>query len=461
MVAERFEQLPPHDFEAEKCAIASMMLSGDDRLAFAKIRRLVWGDAFYSADHQIIYRVACDLADAGSPIDATLIRAELSKRGLLSECGGTAYLANILNAVPSAVHGPQYATVVADRAREREGIRVANKLAQRLMQPIGDGGAQEIIQRAITALWKISTSGKQLSIRKLEDVLHDFIEAREGGNAITMPTGYPSLDDNFAGILTRGGYTAVCARPSMGKSTFVRDLLGRRAATGEKVGLIAVEENENKIAGNYVSAQSGIENSKIAYGNWGENEWREVTGAVSRMAAWPLFLTDSAFSLVDIQTAMELLVTQHGCTTIAIDHIHLISNPSDGNDSAERKLNEISQCIKETIKRLKVCGIVAAQLSRPPKTVKYPDPPRMDDVRQSGGIEEHADAMLMLHREDYYRRHDPSWNANGLCQVVIAKNRNGPVGDAVLKAELQYQRFAELPPSSQSYRDPFPMENTL
>ncbi len=435
-----FDKLPPHDLPAERAALASLILTGDDRESFAKIRRILWRTAFYQPDHQVILDAIDGISVSGKPVDALLLRSELERRQLLADVGGVAYIAEILQSVPSSAHGIQYANIVALRAVEREAGKTAAGLSARLNQPIQGDDARALIIRAAERLQRIASIGRDVTIWSVGEAVSRFLERRKQGLISWIPTGIEILDAEYQGILRQGGYTLVAARPSMGKSTWVRDLLRRQASTGIRCGLIAVEETEDKIAGNYLSSESNVENSRIAYdyAKWATWEHEEVDRAAGIVSALPICATDTAFSVGDVMAAAEAMYSQHKCQVIAVDHIHLIAGSRA--ESREQQISEISGALKEFIKRKGIVGVVAAQLNRPEKTL-CPPPPALTDLRGSGALEEHADAVLMLHREDYYYRGKSGYTPNGLCQVLIRKNRNGCVGDVVMKADLAHQRF--------------------
>jgi replicative DNA helicase len=299
----------------------------------------------------------------------------------------------------------------------------------------------DLIQSCIVDLWKIATQSRDLNIWKLEDAMLRFIEARmEGKRAAALDVGIDDLDREFRGLFTFGGYTMVAARPSMGKSTFCRWTAKMLAQAGTSVGFISIEETEDKIAGNIISSETEIENTVLAYSDWNTLDQTKISVAAEVFAGKPFYGIDSAFTLPDVLTAAEILVTQHQCRVLFIDHIHLIENQTHA-ESREQEISKISNALKAFFKRTGVVGIVAAQLSRPPKMIGEPPLPHLTDLRHCGGLEEHADAVLMLHRRDYYFRNTPGYVGDRLVQVLIRKNRNGQVGAATLEADLPHQRF--------------------
>lgn len=444
------DKLPPCDIEAEKCTIGAMMLCGEDHVTFESIRRIVWRAAFYSDDCGTLFKAICDMADAGISIDPVTTRARLKSMGVFDEIGGNVFLAEILNLMPSGANGGHYAAIVAQRAKERSIIAIGARMVQRMREPLADGETQEIIAKIIAELWKIDVRGRSLSVSHISDVLERFIDAKEKGDSSGMPCGFLGLDERFLGIFAYGEYTLIAGRPSMGKSTLLRQILMNRSMAGVHVGLVAIEECEKKVAGNYFSADTGIFNNVLAQGVLTQEQFKSVGESFARMSGRNYWMTDSAIELPDVLNAMEIMVTQHGCKMIGIDHVHLIESRKSENRT--QQINEISGALKQAIKRLGVSGVVAAQLSRPAERVGVPPPPRLTDLRDSGALEEHADSVVFLHREDYYRQsNDPQ--RDGLCQIIIAKQRNGQTGDLALRADLSHQRFFDLEPEQENSND--------
>lgn len=443
------DQLPPHDIDAERCALASMMLcTEDNRVLFRRIRRQLWPGAFFQGDHATIFRALCRMDDANVPVDSVTLRAHLKERGLLEEIGGVRYIADILNSVPQPTSGLHYASIVSKYARKRDAIAVADELKRALLDPNAAVDGQDVIQAAVNRLWQAATAGRDLQIWRLGEALARFVEARKDGKPdIALDTGIAELDRDYRGILTFGGYTLIAARPSMGKSTIIRWILTRFAQAGTPVGLIAIEEKEDKIADNILSSQTAIENNHLAYGyrKWTNHDYASIGSAIVDLDPIPFHGIDTALTLPDVLTAAEMLATQYGCKIIAIDHVHLIDHSRSRAENRTQQLSEISGALKALFKRLGVVGIVAAQLNRPSKET-VPPPPHLTDLRDSGSLEEHADAVLMLHRKDYYMRGRDNYSPDGLAQVFIRKNRNGCVGGVILKADLEHQRFEESGP---------------
>lgn len=437
----------PHSDDAESALIGSFAMS--DHGTQSKLRIKVKGDDFYQPYHRLVWETACVLLDTGRALDAVTLYEALKDTGRASEIGGLAGMAQILQSVPSAHNGEHYADRVVELSQRRAAISSTRRTLSRLEQQNTAGEVNDAIRAGAADLMAIHGRRVDLRIWKLEEALHEWMDERETGRNPAQLTGIPDLDD-FTGILSYGGYTIVGGRPSQGKSTFIRWLLAELAAQGTPVGLVAVEENKHKIAGNYISAKTSLENDHVAYHHLTTPEWKQIAAGVGEMSSLPFYGCDTAFDLSAVCAAAEAMVIQYGCKVIAVDHIHLMkhSKSREGKSSWSRndQITEMSSTLKELGRRYGVVLIVAAQLSRPDERKGVPNPPALTDLRESGSLEQDADAVLMVHREDYYRRNEAP---TGECRIGIEKNRNGKIGFVTLKAELKYQRFAT------AYRDPF------
>lgn len=437
--------LPPHDADAE-VAYLSSLLHCEDIPSRRKLRGLARAEDFFSPQHGRAFALISRFVDADKPIDAALFMGAVRDEGILADVGGLPFVATLLEAMPTSAdagfyltHGASYAERITGHSARRRAITEARRLLTDLMQPRSSEAAEAIIQRAITALWGTTTRQNKVEVFKLEQILHEWIDERSEKKSPALMTGCEKLDQ-YAGIFGFGKYTILAGRPSMGKSTAMRWLLGRWAWEGATVGLVACEEDRRKIAGNYLADGSEIHNDRLAYGALGADDWLKITSAVGTMSAWNWYGVDTAFTLAEVSTAVEKLATEFKCKVIGVDHLHLIALDRRG-ENEQREIKEISAKLKELAKRFGVVLIAAAQLSRPMKTAGIPPAPTLTDLRASGAIEEHADAAIFLHRVDYYRASKA--DKDNVCQFIIAKNRNGRRGMVKLRAQLEHQRFVD------------------
>lgn len=437
-IQELWELRPPQDLDAESATIAAMWMAGEDPVAFNAIRAELWRGAFFHSITSELYAVITEMADAGETLNTGNLRMRIGNR----EPKDLADIAEVLTCNPSKTTGQGYARVVARLARAREGISAGLHLANRLMRSPRSEDADEVISAHIAKLDRTLRAGRGIDLFSLQDCVVDLLDAKsEEGEPAAIATGTPL--DEYLGIIALGEYCVLGGRPSMGKSTAIRWLLLELARKGIQVGLIAVEESRQKIAGNYLSSASEVENHLVAHGKLGQDDWKRLLHAGNQLGELPWWGTDSAFSIDQVAAAFESLVLRKRCRVVAVDHLHLIQSDDHHRGDRERELSDISRTLKNLAKKHRVACIAAAQLSRPDKT-KAPGLPSLTDLRGSGGIEEHADSVIFIHREDYYRRGELGYDPTDQALFRIAKNRNGQIGSVTLRAELAYQRFAAL-----------------
>lgn len=440
----QFERLPPHAIEAERCVLSALMLCGDDRATFAKTRSGLTREAFYQADHQIIFDVVIGLFDAGKPIDTVIVREELKRRGMLEDVGGVAHLAQLLDALPSAAHGPHYASIVIEKYRLRCLIAAANGLLTAAHAPASEDRSSDLAMKFAGELATIGASGQAHIISSMRDMVSAYIDSRTDPSAggRQLPTGLTDLDDVIGG-LRKGQYTIVGGRPSMGKSQLIKQLLTNLAERGIPCGLIAVEEDKGKITENLLSRFSGVDNWRLAEDRAQREDWVAVTSAVPRLEGLPIYVVDTAFSLTDVVACAHQLVHRHKCEVIIVDHLHLI----DGQlPSANRnqEVSAISRALKMMFRQLGVAGVVTAQLNRGGDAAASASrKPVLKDLRDSGSLEQDGDLILLLHREDYYHYADEGYRATDQLELVVAKNKSGRMAVVNLFFDGTHQRVID------------------
>ncbi len=433
-----FDRLPPHSIEAEICLLASMMQAGKDDPGFHAMRSAVGSAAaFFQVDHQIIFAALCQMADRGTGIDLVTIRDELAKRQQLEDVGGAAYLAQIISAVPSIAHGQHYAEIMAEKSRLRQMIAAANEM---LRSAHGGNDASTIAQEAMTRLAKSAQSGKGCEYVRIDDLLMTTYDELSEHGAELVPMGFRDFDELYGGIAP-GEMCVIGARPSMGKSTLLRQIAVKSALGGVPTGLVSLEEGKSKMARNWLASETLIENGRIRRRQLSPGDFNSMAGAVARFADVPLYITDRARRLADIRAMISLWVARYGVRLVLIDYLQRVGGVE--GKSAYERVSAISLGLSDIFKELNVAGIVAVQLNRQ-LTARDDKRPQMADIRKSGQIEQDADGIIFLHRQDYFELDNPSYRPTGEAELIIAKWRDGPRNKIVqLKSDLMHQRFIE------------------
>lgn len=432
----QFDKLPPHSIVAEQCLIASMML---DKELVGQVLAKVDREAFYLADHAIIYNIILALYEANRPIDAVILREELSKRGQLDEIGGTAYLAEVLNTVPSAANGMAYADTVRDKYLLRTLITASNDALREAYAP--HESVDHIIDRAEKRVFDIANKKISGSVSPLGEVAMEVYEMLESSGRRGIETGFYELDDMLNG-LQPGEMIIVAARPSMGKTAFSMNLIETMAANGQACAVFSLEMSKQQLAQRMMCSRAQIDAQRVRKGLLNAQEYQRLAMMVNEMNKMPIWVDDSpGLTPLELRAKARRLKQQHDIKAIMIDYMQLMDNP--GVESRQQQISEISRSIKAVARELSVPVIALSQLNRGSES-RDGHRPRMSDLRESGSIEQDADVIALLHREDYYRQTEPDFIPDNIAEVIIAKQRNGPTGTVKLLFDNKTTTFKNL-----------------
>ncbi|HWE97827.1 MAG TPA: replicative DNA helicase [Tepidisphaeraceae bacterium] len=443
-VARQFDKLPPHSIEAEMCLLGSMML---DKEIVGQAVQIVDRDAFYQADHQIIFDTLLKLYEQNKNIDAIIVREELVKRGLYEEIGGRDYLAAILNKVPSAAHGAHYAGVVREKALLRQLIAASNDILRDAYAPHEQ--AEHVLDKAEKRIFEIAEKKVSGAMVPMEDVLHEVFEMIENRGQRGIETGFFELDDMMNG-LQNGEMVIVAARPSMGKTAIAMNMIEHIAADSRlPCAIFSLEMSKQQLAQRMLCSRGEIDAHKLRKGLLQAHEYAHLANVVGELAKAPIWVDDSpGLTPLDLRAKARRLKLQHDVKCIMIDYMQLMDNP--GVESRQQQISEISRGVKAVARELSIPVICLSQLNRASEG-RDGHRPRMSDLRESGSIEQDADVIMLLHREDYYRMSEPDFQPDNIAEVIIAKQRNGPTGTVKLTFLNKATRFANLSAGS----DPF------
>jgi replicative DNA helicase len=436
-IARQFEKLPPHSIEAEMCLLASMMLDKD---IVGQAVQIVDRDAFYLADHQIIFDTLVRLYEQNRPIDAVIVRDELRKRNLYEEVGGDAYMGAILNKVPSAAHGVHYGGIVREKAMLRQLISASNDILRDAYAPHEQ--AEIVLDRAEKRIFDIAEKKVSGQMVKMEEVLHEVFEMIENRGQRGLETGFFELDDMMNG-LQNGEMIIVAARPSMGKTAFGMNMIEHIAADSRlPCAVFSLEMSKQQLAQRMLCCRGEIDAHKLRKGLLQSHEYAHLANVVGELAKAPIWVDDSpGLTPLDLRAKARRLKRQHDIKCIMIDYMQLMDNP--GPESRQQQISEISRGIKSVARELEIPVICLSQLNRASEG-RDGHRPRMSDLRESGSIEQDADVIALLHREDYYRMSEPDFQPDNIAEVIIAKQRNGPTGTVKLTFLNKTTRFANL-----------------
>ncbi|MDQ0771354.1 replicative DNA helicase [Pseudarthrobacter defluvii] len=431
---------PPQDIAAEQSVLGGMMLSKD---AIADVVEILRGQDFYRPAHETIYEAIIDLYGRGEPADAVTVSDELTKRAEINRIGGPAYLHELIQTVPTAANAGYYAEIVAERAVLRRLVNAGTKIVQ--LGYGSDGEVEDLVNQAQAEVYAVAERRTAEDYVVLKDVMEstvDEIEAsgHRGEGMVGVPTGFYELDELTHG-LHPGQMIVIAARPAVGKSTFALDF-ARSAAIKHNLATVmfSLEMGRNEIAMRLLSAEATISLQDLRKGTIKDEQWSKIATTMGRMNDAPLFIDDSPnMSLMEIRAKCRRLKQQHDLKLVILDYLQLMSSGKKV-ESRQQEVSEFSRALKLLAKELQVPVIALSQLNRGSEQ-RQDKRPMVSDLRESGSIEQDADMVILLHREDVYDKESPR---AGEADILVAKHRNGPTKDIVVAFQGHYSRFANM-----------------
>jgi replicative DNA helicase len=436
---EDFERTPPHDIAAEQCVLGGMMLSKD---AISDVLDVIKATDHYRPAHQVVHETILDLYGRGEPADAITVAAELTKRGDIAKVGGAPYLHTLIASVPTAANAGYYARIVRERAILRRLVEVGTRIVQ--LGYAGDADADELVDRAQAEVYGVTERRVTDDYLPLSEILNEAlveIEAIENRSTMTgVPTGFADLDHLTNG-LHAGQMIVIAARPALGKSTLALDLA--RAASikhGLASVIFSLEMSRNEITMRLLSAEARISLQAMRTGKMNPDDWSRLARRMGEIAPAPMFIDDSPnMSMMEIRAKCRRLKQQHNLRLVIVDYLQLMT-ASKRVDNRQQEVSELSRSLKLLAKELDVPVIAVAQLNRSAEQ-RSDKRPMLADLRESGAIEQDADVVILLHREDAYEPESPR---AGEADFIVAKHRNGPTTTVTVAFQGHYSRFVDM-----------------
>ncbi|MCO5970155.1 replicative DNA helicase [Actinoallomurus soli] len=436
-----FERTPPHDLAAEQCVLGSMLLS---QTAIAEVIEMVQSRDFYRPAHQTVFERILDLYGRGDPVDAITVKDELLKRGELSRIGDAPYLHTLVASVPTAANAGYYAKIVQEKAVLRRLVEVGTRIAQ-LGYSTDGADADALLDRAQAEVYAIADKRSGEDYSPLSDIMPgalDEIEAigSRGGQMVGVPTGFTDLDALTNGLHS-GQMIIVAARPAIGKSTLALDF-ARAAAIKHQLATVvfSLEMGRNEITMRLLSAEARVALHAMRSGTMNDEDWTRLARRMSEVAEAPLFIDDSPnMSMMEIRAKCRRLKQQHDLRLVIIDYLQLMQS-GKRVESRQVEVSEFSRSLKLLAKELEVPVIALSQLNRGPEQ-RTDKKPMVSDLRESGSIEQDADMVILLHREDAYEKESPR---AGEADLIVAKHRNGPTATVTVAFQGHYSRFVDM-----------------
>jgi replicative DNA helicase len=434
-------RLPPHSVEAEQAVLGGLLL---DNSAYDRVSILLADADFYRRDHRLIYRGIAELVERSEPADAVTLADHLAQTGVLEDAGGLAYLGSLARDTPTAANIGAYADIVRERAVLRRLIEIGGEITASAHDTQGRTVAQ-LIEGAEQRVFELAEQGqRRAGVVALKSILPATIDRIDTlyhaeGELTGVPTGFEKFDKMTSG-LQAGDLIIVAGRPSMGKTSLAVNMAEYAAIRHEKRVLIfSMEMSAESLALRLISSIGGVNHSQLRAGTFADEEWTRINSAVSQMTRAPIYVDETpALTPGELRSRSRRLKREHGLDLIVIDYLQLMQVPGTKENRAT-EISEISRSVKALAKELKVPIIALSQLNRSveQRTEKRPV---MSDLRESGALEQDADLIAFIYREEVY---DKDTTRRGIADIIVAKQRNGPIGEFLLTFQGEYTRFKD------------------
>ncbi len=433
-------RIPPQNIEAEQSVLGSMLL---DREIIPAITEILKSEDFYREDHKEIYSAIISLFDSGEPIDLVTVSEMLKQRGTLEAVGGLEYLANLATMVPTTANARHYAKIVEEKSILRKLIKVSMDIVE-----MGYSSAEEVdyvLDRAEKSIFDIMQRKRVQGFVHIKDILYETLDTLEElyhnkGNITGVPTGFIDLDNKLAG-LHNSDLILFAARPGMGKTAFTLNVAAHAAIRARvPVAIFNLEMSKEQLVNRILASEVMIDSHKMRTGKLDDEDWKKIARGLGPISEAPIYIDDTpGITITEIRAKCRRLKLEKGLGLVIIDYLQLLQSTGK-SESRQVEISAMSRSLKILAKELNVPIFTCSQLSRAPEQ-RTDHRPMLSDLRESGAIEQDADIVLFLYRDDYY---NPDTDKLNIAEIIIAKHRNGSTGTVELKWMGQYTKFANL-----------------
>lgn len=436
---EQLDKLPPQNIEAEKASLGAILL---DENIIPEMLEVISEEYFYKQEHREIFSSILSLFDSHKKVDILTVSEDLNKKKVLDKIGGAAYLTTLVDFVPSSANAVHYARIVKEKGILRALIGSATQILSAAYG--GEEDISNILDKAERLIFDISGRRVEGSYVHIKEIIKEGIELIESlyhkkSHITGIPTGFKDFDVKTAG-LQKGDLVIVAGRPSMGKSALAISI-AENVAVGEKipVAIFSLEMSKEQVTQRFLCSQAHVDAHSVRTGFLQPSQWPLLTAAAGRLSEAPLFIDDTpAINVFELRAKARRLKAHHDIQLVIIDYLQLIRG-SRRQDSRQQEISDISQALKALAKEIGVPIIAVSQLSRAVES-REGNRPKLSDLRESGAIEQDADVVILLFREEYY---NPTEENKGLTEAIIAKQRNGPTGSVNLTFLREYMKFVD------------------
>ncbi|MDD3432638.1 MULTISPECIES: replicative DNA helicase [Tepidiphilus] len=443
-------KLPPHSLEAEQALLGGLLL---DNTAWERVADLVGPDDFYRDEHKRIFRHVSRLLEQGRPADVVTVHESLEKSGEAEAAGGLAYLAELANQTPSAANARRYGEIIRERAILRKLIAVADEIAASALSPMGRD-AKSLLDEAESKIFEIAEAGARSitgfipigqALKLVVDRVQELYDREDPSEVTGIPTGYIDLDEKTSG-LQPSDLIILAGRPAMGKTTLALNI-AEHVALHQRlpVAVFSMEMPSTQLATRFLASLGRIDMQNLRRGRLSDDDWQRLTAAMGKLYEAPIFIDETpALNPIDLRARARRLARQCGkLGLIVVDYLQLMTGTRE-SDNRATELSEISRSVKSLAKELNVPIIALSQLNR--SLEQRPNKrPVMSDLRESGAIEQDADIIMFIYRDEVYNPDTPD---KGVAEIIIAKHRNGPTGTIRLSFFGEHTRFESFASTS-------------
>jgi replicative DNA helicase len=440
-------KIPPQNLDAERSLLGSILISQD---AFFKVVDIVKDRDFYDPAHRLIYSAIVKLIEGQKPIDLVSLTNLLAERGELETVGGNDYIAELTSAVATASHVKHYADIVSEKSLRRRLIGASEEITE-LSFDESDSDTNNILDIAEQKIFQVAKNSVRSDLVSIESILTESFDRletlhRQGGQIAGISTGFADIDRKLAG-LNRSDLIIIAARPAMGKTTIALNI-AHNISVDEKLPVLffSLEMSKEQLVDKMLSTESGVDNSKLRTGNLTDEDFDNLTHAWGALGDATLYIDDTpGITVTEMRAKARRLSYKQKPGLIVVDYLQLMSGTGKDSGNRVQEVSEISRGLKLLARELDVPVIALSQLSRSVES-RHPQIPQLSDLRESGSIEQDADIVAFLYREDYY---NPETDKKHITDLIIAKFRNGPTGKIELYHKPENQKFMNL--DSKSY----------
>ena len=436
------DRIPPQNLDAERSTLGAMFL---EKEAIYRAMEILRPEDFYKDAHRLIYQMVLDLTNRGEPVDLVTVTEELRRKDALEKVGGVTYLTELAGSVPTAAHVEFYARIVEEKSLLRQLIHAATEIVTLGYEGQGQDEVNSILDQAEHLIFSVANRRSSRNVINLKNLLIETFEQieklYESRGAVTgVPTGFNDLDRLTAGFQP-SDLIILAARPSMGKTTFALNI-AEFAAVNLKLPVIvfSLEMSKEQLAMKLLCSEAGVDNQRIRTGNLKEEDWPRLSHALGRLSESAMFIDDSPnLSVLDVRAKARRIKSEYGLGLIIVDYLQLMQGRARA-ENRQQEVSEISRGLKALARELSAPVIALSQLSRAVEQ-RQNKRPALSDLRESGSLEQDADLVCFLYREDYY---EPETEKKNITEFILAKHRNGPLGTVEFLFQKEYSKFVGL-----------------